>query len=862
MKKIVLALIVFSVFMFTGCQQPCEECDSYPCCNNGNHYDCVNDREKETPCPDGCDWINPENGCFECPSSDYTECYTLSDGTQLVRRCDGSRWWDASNACAYGCENGICKEAPACNQDGICDPGETDHDCPEDCAQDCLPNNVIDDPAKTEECKTRLMQAPITPVSGRTTTHSADQDADWEISLTELQRVIQFFNSDGYHCDPAGEDGYAQGPGDATCAPHDSDYYPQDWKISLTELLRVIQFYNSGGYHIQDGTEDGYGPEVDGCEDTDNDGYAAGDLPGCAPLDCNDNYNLHINPGAEERCYSYSNTDYDCDGLIGCSDEDCLLHAACDFTQLYCVEERILEESTDPSLNSFTTTLDGTSYDISLYGISDIGGEAIFSVDGEKSFPVQSIQAAKINDDWKIFVEEITIRSSSEGNDQAKICITDDKRIRPNYYYPMDGLFCGTLNIGEQKTGVDTISGETITVALSDIDYSATVDITTPSLTLNDEEISQRRTQYLGDSYYDPYIYAFTVFANEEGDPASEYLHFCYYPASSCTNGFWDSRESDEDCGYSCGREDPSLFCGEGQICFGDGYCLDGLECINHICQQPQPACGPENLGEKMCGPISTRDHQYKRIKGDASLKCEKTYKYDWYTQAYEPDYVWIDTDTNSTCKLGCDDDSGNCTCNTVDDCPCGHPGSYGNILCKGVSCVDGKCVYAQKEYFNCNIDADCPYSQTCNSAGKCEARFCESSTDCHSDELCVSHKCIPIDWAESDRISADFNVIDVIGSECQDIITTGIWGYPFSDYFKLHLGSRDLLLYAEIGGHYSSDSINIIGAGHSDYYGTPGDIEIVDQVQNKAILTIGTDTFYITYGNGRMKISPDGYCE
>lgn len=94
--------------------------------------------------------------------------------------------------------------------------------------------------------------------------HTADQNGDNQIGLSELLRVIQFYNSGGYHCDAAGEDGYAPGPGDQTCAPHDSDYQPRDWRIGLSELLRIIQFYNSGGYHYcpEEGSEDGFCPGV------------------------------------------------------------------------------------------------------------------------------------------------------------------------------------------------------------------------------------------------------------------------------------------------------------------------------------------------------------------------------------------------------------------------------------------------------------------------------------------------------------------------------------------------------------------------------------------------------------------------
>jgi len=90
--------------------------------------------------------------------------------------------------------------------------------------------------------------------------HTADQNQDGAINLSELLRLVQFRNSDGYHCEPGTEDGYAPGPGDQTCLPHQSDYNPADWTISLSELLRLIQFYNSNAYHAcpGEGTEDGY----------------------------------------------------------------------------------------------------------------------------------------------------------------------------------------------------------------------------------------------------------------------------------------------------------------------------------------------------------------------------------------------------------------------------------------------------------------------------------------------------------------------------------------------------------------------------------------------------------------------------
>ena len=92
---------------------------------------------------------------------------------------------------------------------------------------------------------------------------SADTDQDNTLGLGELLRLIQFYNSDAYHCSEGTEDDFAPGTGDDDCTPHTGDYNPQDWTISLTEILRAIQFYNSGGYTScpEDGTEDGFCPD-------------------------------------------------------------------------------------------------------------------------------------------------------------------------------------------------------------------------------------------------------------------------------------------------------------------------------------------------------------------------------------------------------------------------------------------------------------------------------------------------------------------------------------------------------------------------------------------------------------------------
>lgn len=96
--------------------------------------------------------------------------------------------------------------------------------------------------------------------------HTADQDLSGAISLSELLRLIQFYNSGGFHCadfPDDTEDGYQPGIlGNKACAFHDSDYNTQDWNITLTELLRAIQFYNSLGLYScpENETEDGFCP--------------------------------------------------------------------------------------------------------------------------------------------------------------------------------------------------------------------------------------------------------------------------------------------------------------------------------------------------------------------------------------------------------------------------------------------------------------------------------------------------------------------------------------------------------------------------------------------------------------------------
>ena len=95
--------------------------------------------------------------------------------------------------------------------------------------------------------------------------HSADTDGDGIISLGEILRMVQYFNTFGMHCahfPGISEDGFAPGPGEECqdCARHSGDYLEPAWCINPAELLRVIQFYNLSGYTYCPGagTEDGY----------------------------------------------------------------------------------------------------------------------------------------------------------------------------------------------------------------------------------------------------------------------------------------------------------------------------------------------------------------------------------------------------------------------------------------------------------------------------------------------------------------------------------------------------------------------------------------------------------------------------
>ncbi len=122
----------------------------------------------------------------------------------------------------------------------------------------------------------------INAVNGPVSFHDGDYDRNSRFDLTELLRVIQLYNTrngttrtgrylvssgtvDGYDPDPATVLGSTPG----LARFHSADY-DDDAQISLTELLRVIELYNTrsgttrtGEYHRQQGTADGFaaGPQ-------------------------------------------------------------------------------------------------------------------------------------------------------------------------------------------------------------------------------------------------------------------------------------------------------------------------------------------------------------------------------------------------------------------------------------------------------------------------------------------------------------------------------------------------------------------------------------------------------------------------
>jgi M6 family metalloprotease-like protein len=111
------------------------------------------------------------------------------------------------------------------------------------------------------------------------TTHAADTDRDFKLSLLELARVIELFNTRNgtvrtgcYKVDATGEDGFNPEPTRTLTTLATLSFYHtvdenRDGKLDLLELTRMIELFNyrsgptrTGQYHLQSGTEDGFAP--------------------------------------------------------------------------------------------------------------------------------------------------------------------------------------------------------------------------------------------------------------------------------------------------------------------------------------------------------------------------------------------------------------------------------------------------------------------------------------------------------------------------------------------------------------------------------------------------------------------------
>ncbi|MFM1919935.1 MAG: hypothetical protein RLZZ303_1569 [Candidatus Hydrogenedentota bacterium] len=90
------------------------------------------------------------------------------------------------------------------------------------------------------------------------TTHTADLNGNSRIDLSELLRLIQFYNfRDGFGCGD-GEDGFDLGSLLRECDYHATDYAEPRWLITLSELLRAVQMFNLGEYWFCPEAEDGF----------------------------------------------------------------------------------------------------------------------------------------------------------------------------------------------------------------------------------------------------------------------------------------------------------------------------------------------------------------------------------------------------------------------------------------------------------------------------------------------------------------------------------------------------------------------------------------------------------------------------
>jgi hypothetical protein len=137
-----------------------------------------------------------------------------------------------------------------------------------------LDNGTIKDASGNDASLTFTAQ-PFSGVIVEARFHSADTDHDWHLSLRELTRVIELYNTRSgtertgeYHSAPGTEDGFL--PAAGPIVGHHSADTNEDGRIDLSELTRVIELYNTregttrtGEYHRSLDTDDGFstGPQ-------------------------------------------------------------------------------------------------------------------------------------------------------------------------------------------------------------------------------------------------------------------------------------------------------------------------------------------------------------------------------------------------------------------------------------------------------------------------------------------------------------------------------------------------------------------------------------------------------------------------
>ncbi len=102
---------------------------------------------------------------------------------------------------------------------------------------------------------------PLTANPG-TIYHTADYRTPyWVIDGTEVNRVLSYWRAGAYRANAAGADGYVAGTSGSMSAPyHKADYRSSYWVIDGTEVNRVLSYWRSGGYHVDAAGADGYAP--------------------------------------------------------------------------------------------------------------------------------------------------------------------------------------------------------------------------------------------------------------------------------------------------------------------------------------------------------------------------------------------------------------------------------------------------------------------------------------------------------------------------------------------------------------------------------------------------------------------------